>query len=257
MSDVLKIALIQGPIVWHNADANRAYFEHKIKSVSEVNLFILPEMFTTGFTMNPYEVAEETQGETVNWMLKLAVECNCAITGSIVVKENARFYNRLIFVDENGRLHQYDKRHLFTLAGEQHSYSAGNDKLIIEYQGWKICPLVCYDLRFPVFARNKENYDLLIYVANWPKTRIKAWDILLPARAAENMSYVAGVNRIGTDNNQHQYSGHSQVVDEVGNYIIEPNEDESLQIAVLSKSKLIDSRKKFGFLNDMDEFTVV
>lgn len=257
MSDLLKIALIQGPIVWHSADANREYFEHKIKSVSAVNLFILPEMFTTGFTMNPDEVAEETQGETVNWMMKLAVECQCAITGSIVIKQNEHYYNRLIFVDENGSMHQYDKRHLFTLAGEQHSYSAGNDKLIIDYQGWKICPLVCYDLRFPVFARNKENYDLLIYVANWPKIRIKAWDILLPARAAENMSYVTGVNRIGTDNNQHQYSGHSQVVDEVGNYIIEPNEDESLQIAVLSKSKLIDSRKKFGFLNDMEEFTVM
>ena len=256
MQELLKVAFIQGPLIWHNADANRVYFEQKIRSVSEVDIFILPEMFTTGFTMNPDEVAEQMDGETVKWMSKLAAEQNCALTGSIVIKEHNKFYNRLLFITENGDIHHYDKRHLFTLAGEQHSYSAGNSKLIIDYKGWKICPLICYDLRFPVFSRNKESYDLLIYIANWPKIRTQAWDILLPARAVENLSYVAGVNRIGIDENQHQYSGHSQVLDEFGTYIIEPNDSESVKIAVLSKSKLIKSRKKFGFLNDMDDFTV-
>ena len=256
MKEILKIALIQGPIVWHNAERNRAYFEQKIKLTSQIDIFILPEMFTTGFTMKPSDVAEEMNGETVQWMLKIASEQNCAITGSVVIKENNQFYNRLIFVSEKGIIHQYDKRHLFSLAGEDHSYSSGNNKLIVDFRGWKICPLICYDLRFPCFARNLENYDLLIFVANWPKIRIKAWDILLPARAVENMSYVAGVNRIGTDENYHEYCGHSQVLDELGSYINEPNGTESILIANLSKSKLIASRSKFGFLNDMDEFTV-
>ena len=254
MSDVLKIALIQGPIVWHNADANRAYFEHKIKSVSEVNLFILPEMFTTGFTMNPYEVAEETQGETVNWMLKLAVECNCAITGSIVVKENARFYNRLIFVDENGRLHQYDKRHLFTLAGEQHSYSAGNDKLIIGYQGWKICPLVCYDLRFPVFSRNQDDYDSILYVANWPSSRVEAWKSLLKARSIENQAFLFGLNRIGTDGYKNDYEESSQVYFPDGKEISE--RENNVVLSEWNLEELTEFRTKFPFLDERDGFEI-
>lgn len=257
MENDLRIALIQSPLVWHNSMANRDYFERKIRENAGSDLFILPEMFTSGFTMDPEDVAEEMNGDTVIWLKNLAKDSCCAITGSIVVKEDNKYYNRLLFVDEFGTVNTYDKRHLFTLAGEQKSYTAGTAKLIVEYKGWRICPLICYDLRFPAFLRNQENYDLLIFVANWPEVRIQAWDILLKARAVENMAYVAGVNRIGTDNNGHRYSGSSQIINEFGNYITAPTSDEEVITATLSKSNLKKSREKFGFLNDMDHFTVV
>jgi predicted amidohydrolase len=160
----------------------------------------------------------------------------------------------LVFVFPNGDIQHYDKRHLFTLAGEDKVYSAGKDKLIIEYKDFRICPLICYDLRFPVFSRNVENYDVLLYVANWPKIRTNAWDILLKARAVENMSYTIGVNRTGTDNNNHDYIGHSQAVDFLGNYILEPQETDSVFIIDLDKEKLLETRKKLAFLDDKDNF---
>ena len=160
----------------------------------------------------------------------------------------------MVFVFPNGEIQQYDKRHLFTLAGEDKVYTSGTRKLIVEYLGWKICPLVCYDLRFPVFARNTEEYDVLLYVANWPKVRTNAWDILLKARSVENMCYTIGVNRIGFDNNNFDYIGHSQVVDFLGNYILEPQETEAVFIVDLNKEKLHETRQKFGFLNDKDAF---
>jgi omega-amidase len=177
-----------------------------------------------------------------------------AITGSLVIKENNNFYNRLLFVFPSGEIQFYDKRHLFTLAGEDEIYTAGKDKLIVEYKGWRICPLICYDLRFPVFARNVEEYDLLLYVANWPKIRINAWDALLKARAIENMSYTIGVNRIGEDDNKFEYNGHSQVVDYLGNHLLEPVETNTVLILELNKAELLLARKKFNFLNDQDKF---
>ena len=251
----MQVILVQAPLIWENPKLNRDYFEKIIKSISEkVDLIVLPEMFTTGFTMNPSAVSETMQGETVSWLQSLAKAKNCAITGSVVIEENGNFYNRMLFVFPSGEIQHYDKRHSFTLAGEEKVYTAGTQKLIVEYLGWKICPLVCYDLRFPVFSRNVEQYDLLIYVASWPKVRTTAWDALLKARAIENMSYVIGVNRIGNDDNGHTYIGHSQVVDCLGKYVVEPQENEAIFMTTLDKSKLIEIRKKFAFLNDKDDF---
>ena len=189
MTQQLTIALIQADLVWENLEENRLRFTEKINSISDaVDLIILPEMFTSGFTMNAETVAETMDGITVAWLQRLAKDKNAAITGSIVIKEDDVFYNRLLFIQPNGHVESYDKRHTFTLAGEHKVYKAGKEKVIIEYLGWHICPLICYDLRFPVWARNVEGYDLLLYVANWPKTRISAWDALLRARAIENMS---------------------------------------------------------------------
>ncbi len=257
----MKIALIQSSLFWENPIANRNHFEEKINAITEkIDLIVLPEMFTTGFSMNPKCLAETMQGKTVLWLQSLAKAKNCAITGSLIIEENKNFYNRLVFVFPSGEIQFYDKRHLFTLAGEDKVYTAGEEKLILENKGFKICPLICYDLRFPVFARNIEDYDVLLYVANWPKPRINAWDILLKARAVENMSYTIGVNRIGFDKpvrhgeNNLEYVGHSQAVDFLGNYILEPQETEGVFIVELNKEKLLETRKKLGFLNDRDSF---
>jgi predicted amidohydrolase len=253
----MKIALIQSSLFWENPIANRNHFEEKINAITEqVDLIVLAEMFTTGFTMNPQSVAESMQGETVLLLQSLAKAKNSAITGSLIIKENDSFYNRLVFVFPSGEVQFYDKRHLFTLAGEDKVYTSGNEKLIVEYLGWKICPLICYDLRFPVFARNVENYDLLFYVANWPKPRVNAWDILLKARAVENMCYTIGVNRIGLDDNNYEYNGHSQAVDFLGNYLLEPQETDGIFIVELDKEKLLETRNKLGFLNDRDFFNL-
>jgi predicted amidohydrolase len=204
--------------------------------------------------MNPKAVAETMQGETVSWLQHLAKAKDCAITGSLVIEENGNYYNRLVFVFPTGEIKTYDKRHLFSLAGENEFYAAGKDKLILEYKGYKICPLICYDLRFPVFSRNVENYDVLLYVANWPKPRVNAWDILLKARSVENMCYTIGVNRIGKDHNHHEYIGHTQVIDFLGEYVLEPQEADAVFIVELNKAKLLETRKKLAFLNDKDNF---
>lgn len=225
--------------------------------MEEVDLIVLPEMFSSGFTMNPKAVAETMNGETIAWLQHLAKAKDCAITGSLVIEENGKYYNRLVFVYPNGELKTYDKRHLFNLAGEDKVYTAGREKLIIEYKGFRICPLICYDLRFPVFARNVEDYDVLIYVANWPKPRINAWDILLKARAVENMSYAIGVNRIGMDENELEYVGHSQAVDFLGNYLLEAQETDGVFIVELDKEKLLETRSKLAFLKDKDSFKLL
>lgn len=253
----MKIAILQAALVWENPAANRIYFEEKINAIGEsVDLIVLPEMFTSGFTMHPNLVAETMQGETMVWLQQLAKEKNAAITGSLVISEEGNFYNRLVFVFPSGEIQFYDKRHLFTLAGEDKVYTSGKEKIIINYLGWKICPLICYDLRFPVFARNVEEYEVLLYVANWPNTRINAWDALLKARAIENMSYVVGVNRIGVDVNQHVYNGHSQVQDYLGHAIVEPQENGGVFIAYLDKKTLLETRQKLGFLDDRDDFEI-
>lgn len=254
----MKIALIQTDIIWENPNENRRLLQEKINTISQyVDLIVLPEMFTSGFTMNPENVAETMQGETISWLKEIVKSKNTAITGSLVIQENGNYFNRLIFVFPDGEIQHYDKRHLFTLAGEDKIYTSGKEKLIVEYKGLKICPLVCYDLRFPVFSRNTEDYDLLIYVANWPKIRTNAWDILLKARAVENISYVVGVNRVGTDNNNHEYIGHSQAIDFLGNYTIEPQENEGVFIAEIDKNQMLETRKKLNFLADKDDFQLL
>jgi omega-amidase len=256
--NIMKIAIVQTSLVWENPLENRSRLAQKINGfTAAVDLIILPEMFSTGFTMNPKAVAETMQGETVLWLQHLAKAKNCAITGSLIIEENGLYYNRLLFVLPDGAIKTYDKRHLFTLAGEHAIYTAGTEKLIVEYNGFRICPLVCYDLRFPVFSRNVEHYDVLLYVANWPKPRVNAWDILLKARAVENMCYAIGVNRIGFDDNHHEYVGHSQVVDFLGNYVLEPQEADSVFIVTLDKAKLMETRNKLAFLNDRDSFEII
>jgi omega-amidase len=253
----MKVALIQTNLIWENPLENRSHLAQKITSFMEdVDLIVLPEMFSTGFTMHPKAVAEIMQGETIAWLQHLAIAKNAAITGSLVIEEDGKFYNRLVFVFPDGKVEQYDKCHLFGLAGENKEFTAGTKKRIVEYKGWKICPQICYDLRFPVFSRNAEHYDLLIYVANWPNARANAWNTLLQARAIENMSYVIGVNRIGTDANKNHYDGDSQVVDCMGNYPLEPHQSEGVFIVELDKKPQDRNRKKFGFLNDADKFEI-
>ncbi|MDJ0645164.1 MAG: amidohydrolase [Flavobacteriaceae bacterium] len=259
MQEELKVAIVQSDLVWENAAQNRINFTKKINSIVEkVDLVILPEMFSTGFTMHPENVAETMQGETVQWMKQTALEKGIAITGSLVIEDNKNYYNRLVFVDPDGSIETYDKRHTFTLAGEDKVYTAGNSKLLVFYKGWIVCPMICYDLRFPVWARNVENYDLLIYVANWPKPRIAAWDALLKARAIENMSYCLGVNRVGNDINNYEYSGHSAVYDVLGSKISSiSNDTEQIELITLSKSHIKKYREKLQFLEDRDAFTLI
>lgn len=254
----LKIAMLQAELVWHNVELNRKNFLEKINQIKEqVDLIILPEMFTTGFSMHPQKIGDTMNGETVNWMRKIASEKDTAIAGSVIIFENNNFYNRFLFVHPSGEINFYDKRHLFTLAGEDKVYESGKVKLIVNYKGWKICPLVCYDLRFPVWARNVEDYDLLIYVANWPKIRIAAWDTLLKARAIENMCYTVGVNRVGVDANNYEYNGHSAAYDSLGKQLVEmePNQENTVVIT-LDKNHISEIRNKLGFLNDRDFFEI-
>ncbi|MBL4724865.1 MAG: amidohydrolase [Lutibacter sp.] len=255
----LKTVVIQTNLVWRNADQNRIQLLEKINTINEnVDLIVLPEMFTTGFSMHPEEIAESMNGDTVNWMLKLASEKDAAIAGSIIISENNKYYNRFLFVHPSGEINYYDKRHLFTLAGEQEIYTPGKEKLIVNYKGWKICPLVCYDLRFPVWARNVEEYDVLIYVANWPKRRITAWDVLLKARAIENMCYTIGVNRVGVDPNNFEYCGHSAVFDSLGEELTEiKSNQEDIAIITLNKEHIANVRNKLSFLSDKDSFEIL
>ena len=258
MSNVLIVTSIQADLVWEDAAKNRANFENKITSLKEkTDLIVLPEMFTTGFAMQPENLAETMNGNTVSWMLKMAKENNSAICGSIIILEDEKYYNRFLFVTPSGEIHQYNKRHLFSLAGEHERYQNDNKQVIINYKDWKICPLVCYDLRFPVWSRNTSNYDVLIYVANWPKPRITAWNTLLKARSIEDMTYVIGVNRVGTDANGHEYTGNSIVLDELGGEMTPLAENsEAILTTTLSKEKLVASRNKLNFLSDQDDFEI-
>ncbi len=255
-NDTLNVALVQTTLAWENPKANRTHIEDKVSSIT-ADLIVLPEMFSSGFTMNASEVAETMDGETITWLKSLSKTKNAAIVGSLVIAENNNYYNRLVFVEPNGTLTTYDKRHTFTLAGEHKVYTAGTEKIIVDYKGFKICPLVCYDLRFPVWARNSEDYDVLIYVANWPKVRIAAWDALLKARAIENMSYCIGVNRVGLDGNNYEYSGHSAAYDVLGNRMDSiPESTETIEVVTLEKSHISKYRQRLGFLKDRDNFSL-
>ncbi|MFS4484282.1 amidohydrolase [Hyunsoonleella sp. 2307UL5-6] len=259
MQDDLKIALIQSDLVWENPEQNRLNFTKKINTISHsVDVIILPEMFTSGFTMHPKDVAETMDGITVSWMKNMASKINAAITGSIVIKHGENYFNRLLFVTPTGEIMYYDKRHTFTLAGEDKVYTAGSKKIVITYKGWKICPLICYDLRFPVWARNTEGYDVLIYVANWPKPRIDAWNALLKARAIENMSYCIGVNRVGLDAENNTYNGCSAVYDVLGEKLTDLQlNQEDIQMVNLSKNHINIYRNTLKFLEDRDDFSLL
>lgn len=257
MSNILNVALVQTDLVWENPEENRRLINDKINTITGVDLIVLPEMFPSGFTMNPAAVAETMDGATISWLKDKAKEKQAVMMGSLVISENNNYYNRMVCVEPSGAITQYDKRHTFTLAGEHKVYTAGTKKVMFNYKGWKICPLICYDLRFPVWARNVEAYDLLIYVASWPKIRMNAWDTLVKARAIENMSYCIGVNRVGFDGNNHEYSGHSAAYDVLGNRMDDFSENEdAIKIVTLEKDKIKSNRERFNFLNDRDAFSL-
>lgn len=256
MSIKLNIALVQCTLVWEDPQANRENLERIINSVSpEVDVIVLPEMFTTGFTMTPGNIAKAEGEKTVAWMQAMANNKNAALVGSIVYEEEGNYYNRLWFVEPGNKMEHYDKRHTFTLAGEDKVYTAGMDKLLLSFRGFRFCPLICYDLRFPVWSRNTEDYDVLLYVASWPEKRINAWDALLRARAIENMSYVVGVNRIGADNLDNTYVGHSAIYDVLGETLVF-SEADTVLYATLNKEHITTQRNKLRFLADRDQFSL-
>lgn len=265
----MNVTIIQTALFWEDRKKNLTHFDSLINSIKEpTNLIILPEMFTTGFTMNPEKNAESWNGETLLWLKTKAQEKNCVFTGSVSVEENGSYYNRLFWVEPTGTLKTYNKRHLFRMAKEDAHYSAGTSRLITELEGWKICPLVCYDLRFPVWSRNhftktgekscEAEYDLLIYVANWPEVRNYPWKQLLIARAIENQCYVIGVNRIGTDGNGFAHSGDSMVINPRGEIISKTAANaESIETLNLSKDYLEEFRKVFPVGLDADSFKLL
>lgn len=258
MSQKLNIALVQTELYWEEKFNNLARFDNLIRTIENADIIVLPEMFTTGFSMQTEKLFERMDGTTVNWMKTKAKEKNCAICGSVMIKEGDKNYNRFIWADENGNVFTYDKRHLFRMANENDHFSGGENKIIIEYKGWKIQPLICYDLRFPVWSRNKNNaFDLLLYVANWPEARRNPWMTLLKARAIENLCYVAGVNRIGTDGRNINHSGDSMIVDFKGDVIQHVEYEETIIQSEIDKTELENFREKFPAFKDADGFEIL
>ncbi len=255
----LTLSLIQADLFWEDPKANRQQFETVITELQEsADVIILPEMFATGFSMQPQKLAESMQGETVQWMAQMAGQARAVVVGSVIIHEKDAYFNRLIWMRPNGSFEYYDKRHLFRMAGEHEVYAAGNQRQIVEIKGWKVLPLICYDLRFPVWARNRnKEYDLLLYIANWPERRIAQWDILLKARAVENQSYVAAVNRVGNDGKDIRHPGHSSVIDFLGHTVCDLGEAVQTQTVTLHKAEQDDFRQNFPVWKDADAFTVL
>ena len=256
----LTITTIQTNLLWEEKSANLRLLEEKIAAIeNKTEIVILPEMFTTGFSMNPSAFAETMDGETMEWMKRVSKENGIVLTGSVMIEEEGKYYNRLIWMLPNGEFGYYNKRHLFAYGEEDKHYTAGNKRLIASVKGWKINLQVCYDLRFPVWARQQSNetapeYDLLIYVANWPERRSHAWKTLLCARAIENQCYVVGVNRVGTDGNNIYHSGNSLVIDPLGQVLYHMADEEDINTITLFKAKLDETREKFPFWKDADAF---
>ena len=252
----MKITLIQTDLLWNDPVGNRARFEQKIAEAGSADLIVLPEMFSTGFCTQPRLAAEPLGGETLPWMKRIAQKTDCALAGSVAVEENGNYFNRFYFVKPDGSVFHYDKRHLFTYGGEHKEFTAGDKRVIVEYKGWRILLQICYDLRFPVWSRNRNDYDLALYTANWPTPRVDAWSALLRARAIENLCYVAGINRTGTDPNC-SYCGKSALLDFKGQTLadVEPGK-EALLSAELDADALRDFRKNFPALQDADRFSL-
>lgn len=254
----LNLALVQFDVQWHDPAANRAHLETLLGQVEDADLVVLPEMFSTGFSMEPEAIAEPEQGPTYHWLLAQAKRLNAVVTGSLVVQATDGTYrNRLYWAQPDGHAPYYDKRHLFRMAGEHEHYHAGDEQLTVELKGWKIRPLICYDLRFPVWSRDPHDTDLLFYIASWPAARRLHWNRLLPARAIENLCYVAGVNRIGVDGKGYQYSGDTQLLDFHGEALIPPTDYNGVQQIRLSKEALQAYRKRFPAYQDADRFSLL
>lgn len=253
----LTLTIVQESLLWQQPQANRDRFEKLLeKEAQGSDLIVLPEMFTTGFDLSSTAQAEPMTGPTVQWLKAQAAKLHADITGSVMIEEGGRYFNRLLWVRPDGTVHSYDKRHLFSFGGEDKLYTAGNRRLVVDCKGWRCCPLVCYDLRFPVWSRNRNDYDLLLYVANWPKVRINHWSSLLVARAIENMSYVAGVNRIGDDGKGTAHNGQSVVLSPKGKPMVEPGTRAGCYTVTLDPWQLQRYRNKFRALDDADDFVI-
>lgn len=256
----LRVSLVQGNTRWHDPPANRSYYAGLVRPLcGQTDLVVLPETFTSGFTNDTLGNADTMQGESLRWLTVLAAEIQAVVTGSLVMREGERCVNRLVWMRPDGSFALYDKRHLFRMAKEHERYVSGTERLVVELQGWRICPLVCYDLRFPVWSRNRHDgtrfdYDLLLFVANWPSPRRYAWQTLLRARAIENLSYCIGVNRVGTDGNALHYSGDSVALDFLGQALVELGAQEQIVTTTLNPAALMAHRERFPAWMDADAF---
>ena len=262
MKDLI-VTLVQTDLIWENKEANLKQIEQKISQIKgKTHLVILPEMFSTGFSMSPEKWAEPMDGMTYQWMQKIAQKYHIILTGSVIMEENGRYFNRMIWMQPNGQSYHYDKRHLFGYAGEDRHYTAGEKRVIVSVNGWRILLQICYDLRFPIWARQHPNsdnpyeYDAILYVANWPEKRNVAWKMLLQARAIENISFVIGVNRVGVDGNGFLHSGDSRIVDPLGNILYDKSNMEDVFTYTLQYDELQKVRDRFPFAKDADHFEI-
>lgn len=252
----LNFTVIQPNLIWEDIDANLSLMDNLLAKIHKTDVIVLPEMFTTGFSMQPEKLAKESYTKGLNWMKAMAKAKQSAVMGSLMIERDGKYHNSLAFVDSDGNIEWYDKRHLFTPGEESAHYSKGEKRLIIDYKGWKICPLICYDLRFPVYSRNDVDYDLLIYVANWPEKRNYAWQQLLKARAIENQCYVIACNRVGTDGNGINHIGNSCIINFMGEEIGFGDAENCFQFN-LSKAPLQEIRHQFPVLMDRDNFKLI
>lgn len=254
----LKITIAQSYLFWENVTKNLDYLSNKLMTLREkTDLIILPETFNTGFTTNVEKCAEKMGGRTTTWMFDKAREFQCVIAGSLIVEEEGKYFNRFVWMNPDGNYVTYDKRHLFSLAKEDQVITPGRKRVIVELNGWKICPMICYDLRFPVWSRNLDAaYDLLLYVANWPDARSAHWRSLIAARAVENQAFVVGVNRVGYDGNEQYYSGNSMCISPNGDVVYYKPEYEDLYTFSIYPKDLEDNRSRFPFIKDSDDFSL-
>ncbi|WP_137936794.1 amidohydrolase [Chitinivorax sp. B] len=251
----LTLTLAQTDIAWEAIDDNLGRMSEQLHAVQGSQLIVLPEMFTTGFSMRPTGIAETMDGKAVAWLRETAQAKQADVVGSVAIEEDGRYFNRLIWAKPDGSLRTYDKKHLFSFAGEHDHYTPGSEPLIVELNGWRIATFICYDLRFPVWSRNLQaKYDLALYIASWPERRARHWQALLPARAIENQSYVVGVNRVGTDGNGIRYSGDSMVIDPLGEVLFHERNQERIHTETLSRALLDEVRTQFPFLKDADRY---
>ena len=255
----LKITTFQAYLFWENIDKNLQNLSLRLSAIREkTDLIVLPEMFSTGFSMNPEKLAEDMNGKSMQWMQTQAQKFDCVITGTLIIREEGKYYNRLIWMRPDGTFEKYDKRHLFGFAEEDKHYTAGNKKLFVELNGWKICPVICYDLRFPVWLRNtNEEYDMLLVLANWPERRSLHWRTLIPARAVENQAFVVAVNRVGHDGNEIYHSGDSMCIDPNGKVVYYKPNDEDLYTFSINLEEVAKSRTSHPFLKDADQFKIL
>ncbi|MBC7654508.1 MAG: amidohydrolase [Oligoflexus sp.] len=255
----LKITLVQAYLFWENIDKNLQNLGLKLADIREkTDLIILPEMFNTGFSMNTEALAEEMNGKTMKWMQEKACKFNAVVVGSLIIKENGKYYNRLIWMRPDGTFEKYDKKHLFGMAKEDEIFTAGDERLLVELNGWKIMPVICYDLRFPVWLRNCEDYyDLLLVIANWPEKRSHHWQILIPARAIENQAYIIALNRVGHDGNEIYYSGDTTCLNPQGKVIYYKKDDEDLYTFTIQHGEVEKTRNEMPFLKDADKFKII